>query len=387
MDLLYTEEQQRFRAEVRAWMEAHVPREPLVTLECREGFDQHVAWERTLASGNWGMVTWPEPYGGRGLDLVQWLIFEEEYFRAGAPNRANQNGIFLLGPTIMEFGTPEQKARFLPPMAKGEISWAQAWSEPGAGSDMAAITSKAVRDGDHYVLTGQKTWSSRAAFADWGFGLFRTEADSRRHKGLSFLLFDLDSPGITRRPIRQLHGDTGFAELFFDEVRVPVENRIADDGEGWKVAMATAGFERGLMLRSPGRFQATARRLVELYRRHEADAAPAAREAVTAAWMQSQAYAYNTYAVAAKIMAGGSIGAEASLNKIFWSELDRAMHRTAMELLGAAAELRRFDDGRINQWLEGYIFSLSGPIYAGSNEIQRNITAERLLELPRVGAG
>ena len=387
MDLLYTEEQQRFRAEVRAWMEAHVPREPLVTLECREGFDQHVAWERTLASGNWGMVTWPEPYGGRGLDLVQWLIFEEEYFRAGAPNRANQNGIFLLGPTIMEFGTPEQKARFLPPMAKGEIIWAQAWSEPGAGSDMAAITSKAVRDGDHYVLTGQKTWSSRAAFADWGFGLFRTEADSRRHKGLSFLLFDLDSPGITRRPIRQLHGDTGFAELFFDEVRVPVENRIADEGQGWKVAMATAGFERGLMLRSPGRFQATARRLVELYRLHEAEAASAAREAVTAAWMQAQAYAYNTYAVAAKIMAGGSIGAEASLNKIFWSELDRAMHRTAMGLLGAAAELRRFDDGRINQWLEGYIFSLSGPIYAGSNEIQRNITAERLLELPRVGAG
>jgi len=387
MDLFYTEEQQRFRAEVRAWMEAHVPREPLVTLECREGFDQHVAWERTLAAGNWGMVTWPEPYGGRGLDLVQWLIFEEEYFRAGAPNRANQNGIFLLGPTVMEFGTAEQKARFLPPMANGEIMWAQAWSEPGAGSDMAAITSKAVRDGDHYVLTGQKTWSSRAAFADWGFGLFRTDADSRRHKGLSFLLFDLDSPGITRRPIRQLHGDTGFAELFFDEVRVPVENRIADEGEGWKVAMATAGFERGLMLRSPGRFQATARRLVELYRLHEAEAASAAREAVTAAWMQAQAYAYNTYAVAAKIMAGGSIGAEASLNKIFWSELDRAMHRTAMGLLGAAAELRRFDDGRINQWLEGYIFSLSGPIYAGSNEIQRNITAERLLELPRVGAG
>ncbi len=387
MDLLYTAEQQRFRAEVRTWMEAHVPREPLVTLECREGFDQHVAWERTLAAGNWGMVTWPEPYGGRGLDLVQWLIFEEEYFRAGAPNRANQNGIFLLGPTVMEFGTAEQKERFLPPMANGEIMWAQAWSEPGAGSDMAAITSKAVRDGDHYVLTGQKTWSSRAAFADWGFGLFRTEADSRRHKGLSFLLFDLNSPGITRRPIRQLHGDTGFAELFFDEVRVPVENRIADEGQGWKVAMATAGFERGLMLRSPGRFQATARRLVELYRMHEADAAPAAREAVTAAWMQAQAYAYNTYAVAAKIMAGGSIGAEASLNKIFWSELDRAMHRTAMELLGAAAELRRFDDGRINQWLEGYIFSLSGPIYAGSNEIQRNITAERLLELPRVGAG
>ena len=391
MDLVYTSEQQDFRAEVRAWMDAHVPKEPLVTLECREGFDQHVIWERTLASGNWGMVTWPEAYGGRGLDLIQWLIFEEEYFRAGGPNRANQNGIFLLGPTIMEFGTPEQKARFLTPMAKGETMWAQAWSEPGAGSDMAAISSKAVRandsGGDHYVISGQKTWSSRAAFADWGFGIFRTEDGSKRHKGLSFILFDLNSPGITRRPIRQLHGDTGFAELFFDEVRVPVENRIAGEGEGWKVAMATAGFERGLMLRSPGRFQATAKRLVELYREHEAEASPAAREAVMTAWMQAQAYAYNTYAVAAKIMAGGSIGAEASLNKIFWSELDRAMHRTAMQLLGAAAELRRFDDGRMNQWLEGYIFSLSGPIYAGSNEIQRNITAERVLDLPRVGAG
>jgi alkylation response protein AidB-like acyl-CoA dehydrogenase len=387
MNLNYTPAQTAFRAEVRAWMEAHVPKEPLVTLECREGFDLHVEWERTLASGNWGMVTWPEAYGGRGLDLIQWLIFEEEYFRAGGPNRANQNGIFLLGPTIMEFGTEEQKQRFLTPMARGEVIWAQAWSEPGAGSDMAAISSKAIRDGDHYVITGQKTWSSRAAFADWGFGIFRTDPESKRHKGLTFILFDLNTPGITRRPIRQLHGDTGFAELFFDEVRVPVENCLAGEGQGWNVAMATAGFERGLMLRSPGRFQATAKRLVELYRTHEAEASPAAREAVTQAWMAAQAYAYNTYGVAAKIMAGGKIGAEASLNKIFWSELDRSMHRTAMQLLGAAAELKRFDDGRVNQWLEGYIFSLSGPIYAGSNEVQRNITAERLLGLPRVGAG
>lgn len=387
MRLSYTPEQDSFRAEVRAWMEAHVPKEPLVTLECREGYDQHVEWERTLASGNWGMVTWPEAYGGRGLDLIEWLIFEEEYFRAGGPNRANQNGIFLLGPTIMEFGTEEQKKRFLTPMAKGEVIWAQAWSEPGAGSDMAAISSKAVRDGDHYVITGQKTWSSRAAFADWGFGMFRTDPDSKRHKGLTFILFDINTPGITRRPIRQLHGDTGFAELFFDEVRVPVENCLAGEGEGWNVAMATAGFERGLMLRSPGRFQATAKRLTDLYRKHEVEASPAAREAVLQAWMSAQAYAYNTYAVAAKIMDGGKIGAEASLNKIFWSELDRSMHRTAMQLLGAHAELKRFDDGSVNQWLEGYIFSLSGPIYAGSNEVQRNITAERMLGLPRVGAG
>ena len=356
-------------------------------MERREGYDQHVEWERTLASGNWGMVTWPEQYGGRGLDLIQWLIFEEEYFASGAPNRANQNGIFLLGPTIMEYGTDEQKARFLTLMANGEKIWAQAWSEPGAGSDMAAITSKAIRDGDEYIISGQKTWSSRASYADWGFGMFRTEEGSKRHKGLTFILFDINSPGITRRPIRQLHGDTGFAELFFDEVRVPVENRLAGEGEGWNVAMATAGFERGLMLRSPGRFQATAKSLVELFRKHEDKAAPSAREAVLKAWMATQAYAYNTYAVAAKIIAGGKIGAEASLNKIFWSELDRDMHRTAMQLLGASAELSEFDDGSMNTWLEGYMFSLSGPIYAGSNEIQRNITAERLLGLPRQGAG
>ena len=387
MDLRFAPDQQAFREEVRIWMHTNVPAEPFITLERQEGYDQHVEWERTLASGNWGMVTWPKEYGGRGLDLIKWLIFEEEYWAAGAPNRANQNGIFLLGPTIMEYGTDEQKARFLTPMAKGEIMWSQAWSEPGAGSDMAAITSKAVRDGDEYVLTGQKTWSSRASYSDWGFGIFRTEDGSKRHKGLTFILFDLNTPGITRRPIRQLHGDHGFAELFFDEVRVPANNRLAGEGEGWSVAMATAGFERGLMLRSPGRFQAAAKKLVELFREHEAKASPSIREAVTQAWMSSQAYAYNTYAVAAQIMAGGKIGAEASLNKIFWSELDRDMHRSAMHILGASAELASYDGGAINEWLEGYIFSLSGPIYAGSNEIQRNIIAERLLGLPRQGAG
>jgi alkylation response protein AidB-like acyl-CoA dehydrogenase len=387
MQPAYTPEQEAFRAEVRAWMDAHVPKEPLLTLESEAGYRQHVEWERTLASGGWGMVTWPEAYGGRGVDLIRWLIFEEEYWRAGAPNRANQNGIFLLGPTIMEFGTPEQKARFLTPMTRGEVIWAQAWSEPGAGSDMAAITTKAVRDGDHYVISGQKTWSSRAAYADWGFGLFRTDPESKRHKGLSFILFDLNSPGVTRRPIRQLHGETGFAELFFDEVRVPAENRIAAEGQGWGVAMATAGFERGLMLRSPARFQATAKRLVELLRAHGDQASPGAREAVLQAWMSAQAYAVNTYAVASRIMDGGKIGAESSLNKIFWSEMDRAMHRTALQILGASAELKRTLTGGPNDWLEGYIFSLSGPIYAGSNEIQRNIAAERLLDMPRVGAG
>ena len=385
MDLAYTPEHDAFRAEVREWVQAHVPKTPLKTLECKEGFEQHREWERVLKSGNWGMVTWPTEYGGRGCDLIEWLIFEEEYYGAGAPLRVSQNGIFLLGPTLMDYGTDEQKARFLPPMAAGDEIWAQAWSEPGAGSDLAAVRTKAVRDGDHYVINGQKTWSSRAPFADWAFGLFRTDPDSQRHKGLSFILFPLDLPGITIRPIAQLDGNPGFAEIFFDDVRVPVEQRLGDEGAGWQIAMSTAGFERGLMLRSPARFQATAARLVDLYKRYEDTVRPSVRDAVLKAWMDAEAYCLMTYHTASKIMAGGKIGPEASCNKIFWSELDRFMHRTALSILGARAELiddapEAVDAGR---WLDGYMFSLAGPIYAGTNEIQRNIIAERCLGLPR----
>ncbi len=385
LDLHFTAEQQAFRAEVRDWLERHVPRTHLKTLECKEGFDQHRKWERTLKSGDWGMVTWPTEYGGRGCDLIEWLIFEEEYYRADAPLRVSQNGIFLLGPTLMEYGTPDQKARFLPRMAAGDDIWAQAWSEPNAGSDMAAIRTRAIRDGDQYVISGQKIWSSRAVFADWCFALVRTDPDSTRHQGLSMILLPLDSPGLTIRPIAQLDGNPGFAELFFDEVRVPAENLLGPEHGGWGVAMATAGFERGLMLRSPARFQKTAARLVDLYRRCADTASPGLREAVLQAWMDAEAYTYSTYMTASKLINGGSVGAETSCNKIFWSELDRTMHRAAMSLTGALAELTgeasaAIDGGR---WLDGYMFSLAGPIYAGTNEIQRNIIAERVLGLPR----
>ena len=383
--LQYTPAQQAFRAEVRAWMEANVPREKLDTLEGPAGFAQHVEWERKLASGRWGMVTWPAEYGGRGCNLVEWLIFEEEYYRAGAPLRANQNGIFLLGPTLMEFGTPEQKARYLPPMAAGEEMWAQAWSEPQAGSDMAAIRATATREGDEYVLRGHKIWSSRGTYADWAFGIFRTDPASDKHKGLSFILVPLKHPGVRVRGIPQMHGQTGFAEIFFEEARVPVANRLGGEGQGWNIAMATAGFERGLMLRSPARFQATARRLVELYRQNADRADGSVRAAVAKAWLHAEAYTLNTYATATRLMAGGHIGAEASLNKIFWSELDLSMHAAAMSLLGARAELLPLAPAAqgVGDWLEGWIFAQSGPIYAGTNEIQRNIIAERVLGMPR----
>jgi alkylation response protein AidB-like acyl-CoA dehydrogenase len=387
MDLRYTPAQRAFRAEARGWLEANVPRRPLRSFDTAAGCAEHRAWERVLHAGGFAMVPWPVEYGGRGADLVDWLIFEEEYYRAGAPRRVNQNGIFLLGPTIMEFGTPEQRARYLPKIASSEEVWAQGWSEPNAGSDMAAIQASARRDGDHYVLRGQKTWASRGAFADWLFGLFRSDPASERHKGLSFLLVPLDAPGVTVRPIAQLDGEAGFAEVFFDDARVPVANRLGDEHQGWKVAMATAGFERGLMLRSPARFQATAKRLIELYRENEADADPVLRESVVRCWMDAEAYALETYRTVCRIRAGGRIGFEASLNKVFWSELDLRMHETALRLLGHRADLLPEAPAArgAGEWLDGYLFSLSGPIYAGTNEIQRNVIAERILGLPRSG--
>ena len=291
MDLTYSPKQKAFRQEVRHWLAANLPSEPLASYDTREGFEQHRQWEAKLFDSRFSMVMWPTALGGRGCDLIEWLIFEEEYYGANAPMRVNQNGQLLLGPTLMEFGTEAQKKRFLPRMAASADMWAQGWSEPNAGSDMAAITSKATRDGDSYVLNGQKTWSTRAIFADWLFGLFRSDPTSSRHHGLSFVMVPLNAPGVTVRAIKALNGKDAFAEVFFDDVRIPLENRIGDEGQGWHVAMATAGFERGLLLRSPARFQYTARKLVELYQanRASADRDPSLGEAVCKAWSDAQA--------------------------------------------------------------------------------------------------
>ena len=384
MNIEFTSKQKEFREEIRAWLSAHVPKKRLKSFDTEEGFEQHRDWERILAKDKWGNVNWPTKYGGRGLDLISWLIFEEEYYRSDAPLRVSQNGIFLLAPTIMEYGTEAQKARFLPPMASGEEIWAQAWSENGAGSDMAAIRTKAVRDGDHYIITGQKTWSSRAAFADWCFALVRTEEGSSRHKGLSKILIPLNSKGLLRRPIAQLDGDPGFAELFFDEVRVPVENLLGPEHGGWGGAMSTAGFERGLLLRSPARFQSAAARLVKLYKSREKYLSSGVGEKVIQAWIDTERFCAATYQLVSRVEKGASISSESSANKLFWSEMDKQMHRTAMTIMGAQAELEEGLDSIENgRWLDGYMFSLAGPIYAGTNEIQRNILAERVLGLPR----
>ncbi|GAA0277885.1 acyl-CoA dehydrogenase family protein [Streptomyces polychromogenes] len=378
MDLDHSPEVAAFRAEARAWLREHVPDGPLPSLETEEGFAAHREWEAELYADRWSAVSWPEEYGGRGADIERWLVFEQEYWAAGAPGRVSQNGISLLAPTLFDHATPEQRARVLPSMASGEVIWAQAWSEPEAGSDLASLRSRAERTEGGWLLSGQKTWSSRAAFADRAFGVFRSDPGAAKpHHGLTYLMFDLRAPGVTVRPIGRLDGKPAFAELFLDGVFVPDEDVIGEPGQGWRIAMSTTGNERGLTLRSPGRFLAAAGRLAALWREKGDPADTALRDRVADAVVGARAYELFTWAAATRFAAGGEIGAESSLNKVFWSQYDIALHETALDLLGPDAELA---DG---PWAEPWVFSLAGPIYAGTNEIQRDIIAERLLGLPK----
>jgi alkylation response protein AidB-like acyl-CoA dehydrogenase len=382
VDLTFSPEEEAFRTECRAWLEAHVPRPPLASGDTRDGFAAHLEWERTLFDARFAVVSWPAAYGGRDASLWEWLIFEEEYYRAGAPQRVTQNGIFLLAPTIFEFGTQEQQDRILPKMASGEEAWCQGWSEPNAGSDLAGIQSRAVRDdaAGGWRITGQKTWTTRGAFCTHLFGLFRTDPEAERHRGLTYLLVDLRTPGITVRPVERLDGDEGFAEVFFDDAFVPDANVLGEPNQGWGVAMATTGSERGLTLRSPGRFMATAQRLIDLAAVHANDAGPALRERLVQAHIDADAYRWQTFWTVTRIAEGKPAGPESSLVKLWWSELDVRLHELALELLGPHAELLDGDDAA---WMKGYEFALAGPIYAGTNEIQRNVVAERVLGLPR----
>lgn len=378
MDLLLDDETEAFRGEVREFLAANVPNPPLPSYDSPEGAVAHRQWERTLYDAGFSAVSWPKEYGGRDVTLLQWVIFEEEYFKAGAPARISQNGMFLLGPTLFAHGSKDQLDRILPKMANGEEIWAQAWSEPESGSDLASLRSPARKVDGGWRLSGQKIWSSRAPFADRAFGLFRSDPEAQRHQGLTYFMFDLKAEGVTVRPIPQLDGDPGFAEIFLDDVFVPDEDVIGAVHDGWRVAMSTSSNERGMSLRSPGRFLATADRLVELWKSVPENGF--ASERVADAWIAAQAYRLHTFGTVTRLSGGGELGAESSITKVFWSELDVALHETAIDLRGADGELTGPPDA---DWTSGYLFSLGGPIYAGTNEIQRNIIAERILGLPR----
>ena len=387
MDLDFTRHQLAFRDEARAWLADNIPTDPLPPMDTPEGFESHREWEGLLYEDRWSVVAWPESHGGRDVGLVEWLLFEEEYYRSGAPGRVNTNGISLLGPTLFTFGTEAQQDRFLPRMASGEEIWAQGWSEPNSGSDLASISTRGIREGEWFVLDGQKTWCSRGAWADWLFCIVRTDPESERHRGLSYLLVPADADGLERRPVERLDGEPAFADLFFDGCRVHESNLLGGEGEGWNVAMATTSSERGLNLRAPGRFLAAADRLAELYRDlvEEGSTDSGLLDEVVRAWTGAQAYRWQTYRTAARLSGGGELGASSSMMKVFWSELDVELHATALRLLGDRGELVAAAPDAVDggAWMSGYLFSLSGPIYAGTNEIQRNIIAERVLGLPR----
>ncbi len=373
VDLTFDEATLEFQAEVRDFLAANTDSFPTKSYDTAEGFEQHRHWDKVLFDSGLSVVTWPRRYGGRDASLLQWVVFEEEYFRAGAPGRASANGISMLAPTLFSHGSEEQRDRILPKMASGEQIWAQAWSETESGSDLASLRSTASRTEGGWLLNGQKIWSSRAVFGERAFGLFRSDPDAQRHKGLTYVMFDLKTDGVTVRPIAQLGGDTGFGEIFLDDVFVPDEDVIGEVHDGWRAAMSTSSNERGMSLRSPARFLAPAERLVAQWKD---DPDPAFTDRVADAWIKAQSYRLHTFGTVTRVTGGGRLGAESSITKVFWSDLDVALHQTALDLRGADGDLA-------DPVSDGLLFALGGPIYAGTNEIQRNIIAERLLGLPR----
>ncbi len=373
MDLDFDDGTLEFRDEVREFLTANTKHFPTKSYDTADGFAQHRHWDRVLFDAGLSVITWPRKYGGRDATLLQWVAFEEEYFRAGAPGRASANGTSMLAPTLFAHGTQEQLDRVLPKMASGEEIWAQAWSEPESGSDLASLRSTATRTEGGWRLNGQKIWSSRAPFGDKAFGLFRSDPGAQRHRGLTYFMFDLKADGVTVRPIAQLGGDTGFGEIFLDEVFVASHDVIGGVHDGWRAAMSTSSNERGMSLRSPARFMAAAERLARLWNDRGRNGFG---DSVADAWIKAQAYRLHTFGTITRIGEGGELGAESSVTKVFWSDLDVALHQTALEIRGADAELA-------DSWSAGLLFALGGPIYAGTNEIQRNIIAERLLGLPR----
>ena len=307
MDLTFDDETEEFRAEVRDFLAANtdaLPRRSPMTLA--EGFEQHRHWDKVLFDAGLSVIAWPREYGGRDATLLQWIVYEEEYFRAGAPGRASANGTSMLGPTLFAHGTEEQRKRVLPKMASGEEIWAQAWSEPESGSDLASLRSTATKTDGGWKLNGQKIWSSRAPFGDRAFGLFRSDPDAQRHKGLTYFMFDLKADGVTVRPIAQLGGATGFGEIFLDDVFVPDEDVIGGVHDGWTAAMSTSSNERGMSLRSPARFLAPAERLVAEWVEREIPIA----DRVADAWIKAQAYRLHTFGTVTRFADGGELGAE-----------------------------------------------------------------------------
>ena len=388
MDLRDQPEDDAFRQEVRCWLVDHVIGD-YAALGGRGGsgdetygFDVRARWERELAAGGWTCLGWPFQHGGRGASIAQQVIFNEEYVRAGAPGRVSILGEGLLGPTLIQYGTPEQQQRFLPPIVAGEELWCQGYSEPDAGSDLANVSTRALRDGDEWVLFGQKVWTSLAHQSDWCFVVCRIEEGSTRHRGLSYLLVPMDQPGIEVRPITQLTRTAEFNEVFFDGARTGASNVVGDVGGGWQVALATLAFERGVgMLGHLLSFRREFDRLGDLARARGVDADPVLRQRLAQAYIELSVMRCNTL----RSLSGfdGPVAPpEASIGKLFWGSWHQRLGELAVDTAGVAATVLEGPDYELSPGQRTFLFSRAETIYGGSNQIQRNIIGERVLGLP-----
>jgi len=372
-------EAEAFRTELRAWLAAHLPSEPVPAAdEERHRFLR--AWQRSLAAGRWVGIHWPREYGGRGATLKEQVIYTEEMARVRAPAILDPIAVNIVGPLLIHYGSAAQRERFLPPILPAEEVWCLGFSEPGAGSDLAALRCRAERDGEEWVVSGQKVWSSKAHVADWCLLLVRTDGGAAKHKGISCLAVDMRSPGITWRPLVQLSGRSEFNELFLDQVRVPVENTIGPINGGWPLVRAALAHERGTLwaFEFKIRLQNAALALVDLYRGSTARRDLAAlRQDVAQAYIEAEVFAAHTLRILPRLHEAADVPPEAALQKLFGSEIQQRTCELAMALLGAHGAL----DG--GTWQEAYLYSRSVTISSGTSEILRTLLAERALGLPR----
>lgn len=391
MKIGFSAEDEAFRQEVADWLAEHL-RGPFEPLRFRGGpGDEHMfpeerkAWERELARGGWIGLGWPSAYGGRALSISQQVIFYEEYARAGGPGRMGHIGEGLIGPTLVAFGSDEQRARFLPGILEGREFWCQGYSEPGAGSDLAAVKTRAHFDEalGKWLINGQKVWTSLAHESDWCFVLARTEPESRGHHGLSFLLVPMDQPGVSVQPIQQITGTSEFNEVFFDDAQTDATCMIGAPGDGWKIAMALLGFERGVStLGQQMQFHNELDEVIRLARSNGAATDPLIRQRLAQAWAGLRVLRYNSL----RMLSGpqdGSLRREATIYKLAWSTWHAELGKLAMDVLGPQAEILDSGPYALSRLQSLFLFTRADTIYGGSNEIQRNIIAERALGMPR----
>ena len=389
MHLRFSPEDEAFRREVATWLADALTGE-FACVRGRGGpgdehsmLDERRAWEKKLASGGWTCVGWPREHGGRGASLMQQVIYFEEYARAGGPGRLGHIGEGLLGPTVIAFGTEEQKRRFLPPIVAGDALWRHGDSAPDAGSDLANVQTRAALQAGEWVLHGQKVWTSWAQWADWCFVVARTDPDSQRHKGLSYLLVPMRQPGVEIRPIVQITGDSEFSEVFFDGAHCAANDIVGAPGDGWKVAMGTLAFERGAStLGQQLQFQNELEQVIEAAKRNGAANDPAIRQRLSHAWMGLQIQRYNALRTLSQ-PERAELPRAAMITKLFWASWHRDLGKLAMDVLGMDAEIAAGSPYELTRLQRLFLFARSDTIYAGSNQIQRNLIAERALGLPR----